>query len=185
MFPLDAAETVPEGALIQRWDYITLNEGIPRPSELLPLRSVSDDLADAVVEFLDLKAGQDALAAIRLELHKEQPDPCVAEFWRDVNRDPPEGVSGFAEFVNKKPVLEEKGRPEAAMKRNERLGRDGRSPSLEEGQAVFWRYSGGIFNALMHFSLAGELVPSVCAGVRRSLTSLSQAASRVRICRPQ
>lgn len=189
---LDAAtaETVPRGALIQRWDYVALNhEGIPRPSELLPLRQESDDLADAVVNFLDLKAGQDALSAIKLELQKEQPEQCIVEFWKDVNRDPPEGLSGYVDSatagiapepgrneMSEKSHMDEKGRPDGAMRRNERFGRDGQQPSLEEGQAVFWRYSGGIFSALMHFSLAGESLSCALGlalssfGAPRSLT---------------
>lgn len=32
-------------------------------------------------------------------------------------------------------------------------------PTLAEGQRVFWKYSGPIFTALMHFSLAGKYHP--------------------------
>lgn len=158
--PTEQAETVPNGTLIQRWDYLTLcTPSVPRPSALLPLRQQSDDLADAVVDYLDLKHGQDALAAIEAELAKSEPESCVRDFWADVNRDPPAGVSAYVDKdggAEKSQSL--KGRPEEAMSRNDRFGEGGRrEPSLEEGQAVFWRYSGGIFTALMHFSLAGEL----------------------------
>lgn len=111
------------------------------------------------MEYLDLKHGQDALAAIEVELAKPEPERCVRDFWADVNREPPAGVSAYVDEVGVDEKMESsRGRPEEAMRRNDRFGEgDRREPSLEEGQAVFWRYSGGIFTALMHFSLAGKL----------------------------
>lgn len=161
---------------------------MPRPSELLPLRQQSNDLADRVVDYLDLRPGQDALAAIEKEVQEkgEEAEPCVRAFWEEVSRDPPREVSGFVDVTGEgKGAAEERGRPEGAMLRNERFGVGGRSPSLEEGQAVFWRYSGGIFTALMHFSLAGELARHwFRVGPMLTFSALVQAASPLPISRP-
>lgn len=148
-------EAVPLGEVVRRWDYVAeVDEDMFPPSVLAPLRKLSDDLADEVVEILDLRTGQDALLAVLDHLNLEEPRSEVVRFWEAVNCEPPEGVTAL-------PAMGEKGRraedfsPNEAMMRNDRYGK----PELNEGQAVFWRYSGPIFAALLHFSLAGTSLP--------------------------
>lgn len=125
-------EYAADGEVLRRFDYVSIvSPAAFRPSELVPLRQLSDQLADQVVEFLDLKAGQDGFAALEVEMGKESVEPCVATFWEEVNCEPPVGVSAFGEGK-------------------------GEEGELERGQRVFWKYSGPIFTALLHFSLAGE-----------------------------
>lgn len=125
-----------------------------RPSELVVLRQRSDDLADAVVDHLQLTFGQDAYTAILDQLALPVVEPCIQAFWDDVNREPPAGVTAYPERNgDDKARKEEDSRPDEAMRRNSRRP----APTLAEGQAVFWRYSGQIFTALLHFSLAGEI----------------------------
>lgn len=134
-----------------------------RPSTLAPLRHLADPLADALVAHLDLKPGQDAYTAVQQQLALDEVPEPVQAFWDDVYRYPPEGIDGRVEVEKPDGTMSDDATAlEEALSRNERDGVDEktgrkREPSLAEGQAVFWRYSGGIFTALMHFSLAGEL----------------------------
>lgn len=82
-----------------------------------------------MVDFLDLKPGQDALTTIQDELGTDNAPDFLRHFWDQVTSFPPEGVTA--------------------------LSKDGTAPSLVEGQEVFWKYAAQIFTALMHFSLAG------------------------------
>lgn len=131
-----------DGEVLRRFDYVSIvSPAAFRPSQLLPLRQLADKCADDLVAFLDLKAGQDAFAALEAELAKEEVEPCVRLFWESVNCEPPKGVSAF-------------GGGEGKRRREE--ARPGEEGKLARGQAVFWKYSGPIFAALLHFSLAGE-----------------------------
>ncbi|KAM0788584.1 hypothetical protein ACM66B_001706 [Microbotryomycetes sp. NB124-2] len=201
----EQTEIVPDGTVIQRWDYITLvNSKCRRPSTLKPLRHRSDTLADDVVDFLDLKPGQDALGAIEKHLakssissgvHAERDsssvsgeldatgDDCVHKFWRHVTKEPP-SLLGFENHRLKD--YEARGTPDEAIRRNDRTGRSSPlvQPSMEEGQAVFWRYAGSIFTSLMHFALAGGFgAPHLAATMKATayLTSNSRDATYRRL----
>lgn len=141
------------------------------------LRHEGDPLCDAVVRFLQLRSGQDALKAL-LEYISTTPqdewDEDVASFWDQIARTPPEGVSAVPypdlKYTRKGTPLKKQDddnesgyqtdiidcheqlfKPDEAMKRRNRMP----EPTLSEGQAVFWRYSAGMFTTLLHFSLAG------------------------------
>lgn len=177
-----------------------------RPSALRPLRNLSDDLADDCVDFLELKPAQDAFKAIQdhFELAEKEgtsPAEAVRRFWDHAHSEVPPEVSGFVQVDknvdSRGDVNETYGRsatPDVAIKRSDRYGRLGsgkrhiphghRPPCLEEGQAVFWRYSGHIFTALMHFSLAGGFsAPNLAAVMRETnyLTSKSRDATYRRL----
>lgn len=144
------------GDHVQRWDFIMEISHLDLlPDVLRPLRGRSDDLADDVVNFLQLKPGQDGLAAIQDHLATvSEPNASVVAFWAAVNTEPPVGVTAFVGPVDKGQVrCKEECTPMQAMRVNNRVA----APSLSEGQAVFWRYSAQIFTALMHFSLAVRL----------------------------
>lgn len=171
-----------------------------KPSELRPLRQLGDPVADALVDFLALKPGQDALKAIEdhfaeAEQQGREPARQVAAFWREARAEVPPEVSGFVQGAHATDSKDDGGAhggdgygtratPDEAIARNDRFGRDGRAPSLEEGQAVFWRYSGHIFQALSHFSLAGGFSsPNLSAVLRQTqyLTSNSKDATYRRL----
>ncbi|KAK4058532.1 hypothetical protein OIO90_000694 [Microbotryomycetes sp. JL221] len=187
----EQTEQVPDGATIQRWDYVTVvNSKCRRPSNLQPLRHLSDDLADQVVDMLELKPGQDALSAIEAHLARSRDGKrdggkrdCVDEFWQYVTQEPPSAL-GFSQINYKN--YSSRGRPDEAMHRNDRSGKSSPlgQPCLEEGQAVFWRYAGSIFTALMHFSLAGGFgAPHLAATMKATayLTSNSRDATYRRL----
>ncbi|KAJ3005313.1 hypothetical protein HKX48_000758, partial [Thoreauomyces humboldtii] len=150
----DDREAAKEGDIVRSWDYVSVVNSDTLPLAFTdPLRHRSDVLADDVVEALNLRPGQDSLAAILAALADRDAtgagvDPRVLAFWTAVNREPPQGVTALVggEEGNRvaKPTM---GKTPAAV--------EGLPPSLQEGQAVFWRYSAQIFAALMHFSLAG------------------------------
>lgn len=101
---------------------------------LLPLRSRSDPLADAVVLELDLKPGQDGFAALETALALESPSEAVFTFWEACNAEPPAIVTGFV-GVKGKGRRSEECTPIDGMRVNNRFA----APSLAEGQAVFHR----------------------------------------------
>lgn len=145
-----------DGEVLRRFDYVSrVSPAAIRPSELVSLRQRSDDLADDVVDFLQLKFGQDAYTTLLDQLALPVVEPCIQAFWDDVNREPPVGVTAFPvrneDSDSKGARGVEDGRPDEAMRNNNRYP----EPTLAEGQAVFWRYSGQIFTSLLHFSLAG------------------------------
>ncbi|KAK4053528.1 hypothetical protein OIV83_001696 [Microbotryomycetes sp. JL201] len=182
-------EHVPDGTVIRRWDYVTLvNDKCRRPSTLKPLRHMSDSLADDVVDFLNLKPGQDALEAIERHLRRSSgesgtaTEDTVQRFWKQMMNEPPPEL-GFENPLYKD--YQARGTPDEAMRRNDRWGQTSQlGPSLEEGQAVFWRYAGSIFTALMHFSLAGGFGAPHLASVMKAtayLTSNSRDATYRRL----
>lgn len=136
----------------------------------LQLRREGDPVCDAVVRFLGVTTGQDALKALLTyitDTPREEWDADVATFWESIARDPPEGVSAVPRSpvtydINGNIDLKGKGKeveavPDVEFTPDEAIKRLNRRPEaiLSEGQAVFWRYSSGMLTTLLHFSLAG------------------------------
>ncbi|GAA5969709.1 hypothetical protein JCM11641_008012 [Rhodosporidiobolus odoratus] len=182
-------ETLAPGTVVQRWDFVHrfTPETALRPSEIEPLRRESDELADAVVQQLDLAGAggkRDALATVEEFLAQRETDlgqegwrKCQGEdavwrFWDEMARDPPSGISasGGGEETRYTPL--------------EAFEEALTTPSLAEGQRVFWKYSGQIFIGLMHFSLAGGFSSPKLSSVMREtnyLTSDSREATYKRL----
>ncbi|GAA5852670.1 hypothetical protein JCM8547_002584 [Rhodosporidiobolus lusitaniae] len=174
-------EATPYGTVLRRWDYVAAwDDGrVLKPSQIAPLRQQSDDLADAVVEALDLAgkgAGRDGLKACEEYLEQEkremgdeewegrkQDDP-VAKLWEEMASLPP-GVldaSGGGKEKRFTPLEAFEDAPADI--------------SLAEGQRVFWKYSSSIFTALMHFSLAGGFSSPKLSAVMRETNYLTSDA---------
>ncbi|GAA6034397.1 hypothetical protein JCM8097_002705 [Rhodosporidiobolus ruineniae] len=168
-------ETFEPGMVLKRWDFVSRFEPSSafRPSEVEPLRRRSDDAADEVVAALDLAgkgAGRDGFKAVEEyleakeaevgaeEWEKRRKEDVVARFWDEMARDPPAEVTAARG--------EGKARRYTPLEAFEEAEDE---PSLAEGQRVFWRYSGQIFTALMHFSLAGGFsAPRLAATMRET-----------------
>lgn len=149
-------QALENGILVRQWDFVSYtNEDLIRPSQLEPLRHLGDPLADALVEYLNLRPGQDAYVALQDALSHDQIDPRVIEFWDAVNCEPPDGITAL-------PPLEQDGGKRVGLEDFSPsyvladAARSSGAPTLAEGQAVFFRYSAQIFNGLMYFSLAGS-----------------------------
>ncbi|GAA5828371.1 hypothetical protein JCM11251_006217 [Rhodosporidiobolus azoricus] len=177
----DFLEAVPAGAVLRRWDFVSRYDPLTafRPSEIRPLRQKSDVLADEVVEALDLagkNGGRDGLKAIEAYMEEKErevgeeewrmkrKEDVVARFWDEMAQDPPGAVnaSGDGKHRRYKPL---EAFEDASV-----------NPTLAEGQRVFWRYSGQIFTALMHFSLAGGFSAPGLAAVMRETNYLTSDA---------
>ncbi|KAI5479486.1 hypothetical protein MNV49_003428 [Pseudohyphozyma bogoriensis] len=160
----DDAERVPSGFLAKRWDYISyVGPAYVRPSEMFPLRSQGDVLADGLEDVLDRMRGRDAIVVLKEGL--ADGDERVRRFWDSVNI-VPESDNEVAKAME----------PEGQWR--------GRTPSVEEGQKVFWTYSTHMFGALLHFSLAGGFTsPSLSAVLNETgyLSSVSKEATRKRL----
>ncbi|GAA5830963.1 hypothetical protein JCM3766R1_006190 [Sporobolomyces carnicolor] len=175
---LSLLETLEHGQLFRRWDFVSqFNEDCLRPSEIEPLRFESDDLADRVVEklgFVGHGGGRDAFTAVKeyvedTRVERDKNDPVVA-FWEEMNQLPPEGVCGFARESLEIGTTPARFEPMPAFERPPD------EPSLAEGQRVFWKYSGQIFGALMHFSLAGGFSSPKLASVMHETNYLTSDA---------
>ncbi|GAA5911167.1 hypothetical protein JCM6882_006596 [Rhodosporidiobolus microsporus] len=175
-------ESVPAGTVLQRWDFVSRfdPDAAFRPSEIRPLRGESDELADEVVEALDLagkNGGRDGLKAVEAYLEEKERElgenewarrrgeDVVARFWDEMAQDPPGKVSACEGEGKERRYTPLEAFEEAPPK-----------PSLAEGQRVFWRYSGQIFTALMHFSLAGGFSAPGLAAVMRETNYLTSDA---------
>lgn len=117
------------------------------------LRQESDILADNLVDYLDLKVTEDSYQRLMEELESASPHPSAVAFWEAINVEPPPGITGLVSLKAGEKRSPDEMKPDRAIGRNSRTA----EPSLEEGQAVFWRYSASIFGSLLHFSLAGKL----------------------------
>ncbi|GAA94577.1 uncharacterized protein L969DRAFT_97379 [Mixia osmundae IAM 14324] len=121
-------------------------------------RRLSDDLADNVVRYLQLRPGRDGLKIIEEYLSNtpiEQRHPDVTAFWAAVAREPPQDISALPEHqkhidADYRPSLDASRQPE---------------PTLSAGQAVFWRYSAPLFSSFLHFSLAAGFSSDRLVGV--------------------
>lgn len=137
----DEIDAAPQGTILRVFDYsLATTEHTPRPRQFQHLRHRGDPLADALVDFLDLQPGKDSFAALEAELAKgEAAHASARAFWADVNREPPAAVTGLPSH-------------DARTARDFTPPLDGGNrfapPSLSQGQAVFWRYSGPIFESL-------------------------------------
>jgi hypothetical protein len=114
-------------------------------------------LCDEVVKALDIRYGQDSLDVLQNYVNtrpRSEWAHCLLEFWDSITAPPPAGVEAFkgSESPHEKKLGETDATPDEAILLQER--RPGVS-SVRNGQAVFWRYSGEIFSALLHYSLAG------------------------------
>ncbi|GAA6014208.1 hypothetical protein JCM10207_006132 [Rhodosporidiobolus poonsookiae] len=176
-------ERLAPGTVLQRWDFISRFDPATafRPSDIAPLRLLSDSLADEVVEALDLAGkggGRDGLAAVQAYLERQEQElgedewakrreeDAVYRLWCEMARDPPAGVTACEDAQSE----EKRYTPLEAFEPA------GDAPSLAEGQRVFWRYSGQIFTALMHFSLAGGFSAPKLASVMRETNYLTSDA---------
>ncbi|GAA6015880.1 hypothetical protein JCM11491_007224 [Sporobolomyces phaffii] len=178
---LEHLERVEAGQVFRKWDFVSeFNRDCLRPSEIEPLRFQSDALADRVVDQLGfvsrpgLAAGKDAYDAVRDyvdddSVERDPSDP-VVEFWREMNQLPPDGVCGFNRSEDKAGVGHDRFCPLDAF------GDAPAEPTLAEGQRVFWKYSGQIFSALMHFSLAGGFSSPKLAAVMHETNYLTSDA---------
>ena len=179
----DAIENAPVGSTLHVFDYLLhVTPNTIKPSHFQPLRHASDPLADALVDFLDLRPGKDSLAALQAELAKG-PDahPSATDFWSAVACEPPANATGLPPLA---PDAKHADRPATAFTPPPTGGNRHAPPSLSEGQAVFWRYSGPIFGALMHFSLAGGFsAPKLGAAMNETgyLTSERREATYKRL----
>ncbi|GAA5909464.1 uncharacterized protein JCM6883_003953 [Sporobolomyces salmoneus] len=177
---LSLLETLEVGQLFRKWDFVSqFNEDCLRPSEIEPLRRRSDDLADLVVEKLGFVGhgggGRDAYVAVKeyvedKSVEREEGDP-VVEFWEEMNRLPPPGVCGFESLIEG-----EKGKSKIRFTPLDAFEELPAEPTLAEGQRVFWKYSGQIFTALMHFSLAGGFSSPKLAAVMHETNYLTSNA---------
>jgi len=162
----EAIEAAPVGSVMHVFDYVVhVTPRTIKPSQFQALRHDSDPLADALVDVLDLGPGQDSLAALQAELAKgDDAHPSATQFWAAVDREPPPNASALPPFPSGA-----KSRPATDFTPPSSGGTRSGPPSLSEGQAVFWRYSGPIFGALMHFSLAGGFsAPKLGAAMRET-----------------
>lgn len=186
----DAIEDAPVGSTLHVFDYLLhVTPRTIKPSQFQPLRHASDPLADALVDFLELRPGQDSLAALQVELGKGQAaDASAVDFWAAVDCEPPANATALP------PLRAAAGAATDAKTPSPRPATDfvppltggnrHAPPSLSEGQAVFWRYSGPIFGALMHFSLAGGFsAPKLGAAMNETgyLTSEKREATYKRL----
>lgn len=114
------------------------------------------------------------------ELESESPHSSAIAFWNAFNLEPPAGISGLSPLKDGEKRSSEEMKPDRAIERNSRTA----DPCLEEGQAVFWRYSASIFGSLLHFSLAGGFSsPRLGATMRETgyLTSAHKEATYKRL----
>ncbi|GAA5935307.1 oxygenase MpaB family protein [Sporobolomyces koalae] len=164
--------------LLRKWDFVSqYNQDCLKPSEIEPLRHRSDPLADQVVDvlgFLGPATGRDAYEVVKqyVDLHVDDPgsdiDP-VMQFWDEMNRLPPESVSGV-------PLGNGDGGKGSGFTPLGAFESTRSEPTLAEGQRIFWKYSGQIFVALMHFSLAGGFSSPKLAAVMHETNYLTSNA---------
>lgn len=176
---LSLLETLAPNQLFRRWDFVSsFNEDCLRPSDIEPLRFESDELADRVVDKLGFighgGSGRDAYLAVRdyvndETVERDAGDP-VVRFWNEMNELPPPGVCGF------NPEEREKGTKAELYIPLKAFEDTAPEPTLAEGQRVFWKYSGQIFTALMHFSLAGGFSSPKLAAVMHETNYLTSDA---------
>ena len=130
-------------------------------AELETWRHLGDPLADGVVEALDLKPGCDGLARIREHIDSLEPDQRdrrVVDFWTAVSSLPPDGVTALS--AGRKPEPADFC-PDAAIQRATRQP----EPTLQEGQAVFTRYSAQIFTSRASTDAPIALTRQCCTSV--------------------
>ncbi|GAA6058815.1 hypothetical protein JCM10212_001931 [Sporobolomyces blumeae] len=183
----EALEDVPLGSFFRRWDFVSqYNQDCLKPSEIEPWRCESDPLADRVVDQLGLigfRSGKDAYEVVREYLDEKEPEggqgwsqeerdeDVVWQFWQEMSSVPPDGVDGFCKTSLSDKTSPQRTKPLGAFEKVE-----GNAPTLAEGQRVFWQYSGQIFVALMHFSLAGGFSSPKLASVMHETNYLTSQA---------
>lgn len=92
------------------------------PSKLAPIRNLSDTLADELVDYLELKPGEDAFKALEKALEGGEDgrvDKRVEDFWNSVNREPPSCVSGLV--GDRKERRKEEFTPVESIMKNDRM----------------------------------------------------------------
>ncbi|GAA5975680.1 hypothetical protein JCM5350_002690 [Sporobolomyces pararoseus] len=176
---LSLLETLEPNQLFRKWDFVSqFNQDCLKPSQIEPLRFESDELADRVVEKLGFVghggSGKDAYLAVKEyvedeTVEREEGDP-VIRFWQEMNKLPPAGVCGFDLNEHEKASTGGHFMPLKAFEETSA------EPTLAEGQRVFWKYSGQIFTALMHFSLAGGFSSPKLAAVMHETNYLTSDA---------
>lgn len=141
-----------------------------------------------MVRALGLRAGQDGLQRIleHLDLPVTEQSLSVRQFWNEVSlltslfvlmhdnrldysqiaRDPPPDVTAL-------PPAQVRAATDYIVHPSLRSPDFRPSPTLSQGQAVFWRYSVQIFSALLHFSLAGGFSANRIMNVLRETSYLT------------
>lgn len=120
----DEAEKLQKGEIVRRFDFVSVvDEASLRGSDLEPLRHRSDTLADAVVNDLNIKPGQDALKAIEDNLRSDEPFESCRSLWQQMTTEPPALIRAAADGMYT---------PDEAMIKNDRYA----PATLANGQAV-------------------------------------------------
>ncbi|BGP38756.1 hypothetical protein JCM10450v2_002710 [Rhodotorula kratochvilovae] len=183
--PAAFIDALAPGTVLRHFDFVArFDERTScRPSEVEPLRRRGDPLADEAVDVLGLAEvkgrGKDALKAVEEYLARkeqelgarwedERTEDVVWRLWEEMTSEAPGGLAGYGVGADGKE--DKRATPLAPF--TEVQG----SPTLAEGQAVFWKYSAQIYSALGHFSLAGGFSAPKLAAVMHETNYLTSDA---------